>query len=263
MQKTKDWDPELYLKFGNERTQPSIDLVNRIHLHKQPQNILDIGCGPGNSGQVLVSRWPNAKLLGIDSSEAMIAKARKDYPRQEWIVADALKFTSPIKFDVVFSNATIQWITDHENLLKGFNELLSDKGVLAFQVPMFCDMPVKQAIEKAAGKSRWKSKLENCGKVFTFHNYRFYYDLLSPFGPLEMWEMYYLHVLESHEAIIEWVKSAGMKPYLDSLSESGEKANFEKEVLNEVRRIYPAQTDGRVIFPFKRLFVIGYKEKGR
>jgi trans-aconitate 2-methyltransferase len=260
MKQATDWNPELYLKFGNERTQPSIDLVNRIQLDKQPENIIDIGCGPGNSGQVLISRWPNAKLLGIDSSEAMIAQAKKDYPRQEWIVSDALKFISPIKFDVVFSNATIQWIPDHEKLLNGFCSLLSDNGVLAFQAPMFNHMPIRQAIAKVARESRWKSKLENCASVFTFHEAGFYYDLLSPrLSSLELWETYYLHVLESHEAIIDWIQSTGMKPYLDSLSGENEKSDFRTEALNEVKKDYPAQKNGKVIFPFRRLFVIGYK----
>ena len=234
--------------------------MNRIHLDKQPENIIDIGCGPGNSGQVLISSWPNAKLLGIDRSEAMIEKARKDYPRQEWVVADAIKFVSPIKFDVVFSNATIQWIPHHEKLLDGLCQLLSENGALAFQMPMFNGMPIRQCIERVAQGNRWKSKLENCASVFTFHEPGFYYDLLSSrVSSLEMWETYYLHVLESHDAIIDWIQSTGMKPYLDSLSDENEKADFRTEALNEVKRDYPAQKNGKVIFPFRRLFVIGYK----
>lgn len=262
MKQTKDWDPELYLKFESERTRPSIDLVNRINLAIQPENIIDIGCGPGNSGQILVARWPKAKFIGIDSSREMIEKARNDYPEKEWIISDASEFDSPIKFDVVYSNATIQWIPDHEQLLTGFYSLLSDNGALAFQVPMFRDMPIGKTIEKIAHNDRWKSRLENCGKVFTFHDHGFYYDLLSQrLCPLEIWQTDYVHVLESHEAIIEWTKGAGMKPYLDSLTGSNEKADFEMDVLSEVRKNYPVQNDGKVLFPFRRLFVIGYKGK--
>ncbi|MBN1428716.1 MAG: methyltransferase domain-containing protein, partial [Anaerolineae bacterium] len=125
MDKRNDWNPELYMKFGNERTQPSIDLVNRIRPNKQPQSMIDIGCGPGNSSQVLTQRWPNARLVGVDSSPSMIEMARRDYPQHEWVLADASTFSPDGRFDIVFSNATIQWLPDHERLLARFCVMLS------------------------------------------------------------------------------------------------------------------------------------------
>ena len=117
----KDWNPELYLKFDKERTQPSIDLVKRINFDK-PERILDIGCGPGNSTQILVLRWPDSEIIGIDNSPAMIEKARKDYPKQEWRILDAGTDEITGIFDIVFSNATIQWIPDHIKLLNKFHD---------------------------------------------------------------------------------------------------------------------------------------------
>src|SRR6266542_994395 len=112
-----DWNPDLYLKFNKERIQPSIDLVSRIAIN-DPKSIIDIGCGPGNSTQILAERWPKARIVGVDNSPAMIEKAKKDYPHQEWCVLDAGKVLILETYDVVFSNATIQWIPDHERLMK-------------------------------------------------------------------------------------------------------------------------------------------------
>lgn len=260
MNQNRDWSPERYLKFGNERTQPSIDIVNRIKINYQPQTIIDMGCGPGNSSKVLTDRWPDAKLVGVDHSPTMIERAQKDYPQNEWIVADAATFLPKNKVDIVFSNATIQWIFDHANLLKMFCSLLSDRGVLAFQVPKFDEMPVRLAIEKVAQAERWKRKTGDCFKVFTFHDCSYYYDILSKdLASIDLWETNYFHVLESHRAIIEWVKGAGMRPYLDCLENDSERAEFEETVLKEVKQTYFLQENGKVLFPFKRLFVIGYK----
>lgn len=137
----KDWNPDLYLKFGKERTQPSVDLVSKIELIN-PSNIIDIGCGPGNSTQILYQRWPNSKILGIDNSEAMIKKAKQDYPSQEWELIDAEKKVIQGKYDIVFSNATIQWIPNHYELFKRLKSNLYENGVLAVQLPFVPDATI-------------------------------------------------------------------------------------------------------------------------
>lgn len=259
MSSTNDWNPEAYLKFGNERTQPSIDLVNRIRTGSEPQAIIDIGCGPGNSSMVLAQRWPHARLVGVDSSPKMIEKAKTDYPQHEWILADASTFSTEEKFDIVFSNATIQWIPDHERLLNRLCSLLSRQGVLAVQVPRFTDMPLGKAIEKIAQEERWSRQVADCSSLFTYHDYRFYYDHLSKLlDRVEMWETDYLHVLESQAAVVEWIRSTGMKPYLESLDGEAARADFESDVLVEIKKDYPLQEDGKVLFPFRRLFFTGY-----
>lgn len=259
MEKKKDWNPELYLKFRNERTQPSVDLVNRIHIEFQPVNALDVGCGPGNSSQVLLDKWPGLRLTGMDNSPAMIDKAKKDYPGQDWVLADAFQYQPGEKFDIVFSNATIQWIPDHPALLARLSGMLSDRGVLAVQVPQFIKMPVGIAIRRVAGSARWAGKTKGSDDLFTFHDAGFYYDILSAkCGSVEIWETHYFHVLESHMAVLEWVRGAGLKPYLDRLGES-DKKDFEDEILLEIEKDYPAQKDGKVLFPFRRLFFIGYR----
>jgi trans-aconitate 2-methyltransferase len=255
----KDWNPDWYMQFSSERTQPSIDLTSRIN-QIEPESIIDIGCGPGNSTQVLANRWPKSKITGLDSSTAMIRKAKQDYPDQEWIVADALTYKPEIKYDIIFSNAAIQWIPDHEKLLTKFYEILTDNGIIAFQIPLFWDMPLGKIINNTAKDDRWKTKTESVSNLFTIHDYSFYYDQLSKlFNSIEIWETSYMHILNSHAAILEMMRSTGLKPYLERLDNDSEKRKFEQEVLKEIQSAYPIQKDGKVILPFKRLFFIGYK----
>jgi trans-aconitate 2-methyltransferase len=258
-----DWNPDLYLQFRSERTQPSIDLIARINLVK-PKSIIDIGCGPGNSTQVLVNRWPKAKITGLDSSSGMIKKAKHDYPNQEWIAADASTYEPEIKYDIVFSNAVIQWIPNHVNLLKRFNGMLSNSGLVAIQIPLFWDMPLGKIINYTSKDSRWKKKMGGVSDLFTIHNYSFYYDQLSEqFNSIEIWETQYLHIMNSHLSILKMMRSTGMKPYLDKLDNDSEINMFEKEVLREIENAYLKQKNGKVILPFKRLFFIGYKSHNK
>ena len=259
MQPDKDWNPDLYLKYRNERTQPSIDLISKIGASFQPGSILDIGCGPGNSSEALLQRWPGATLTGIDKSANMIEKAKTTYPNDVWIVADASKFTSDSKYDLVFSNATIQWIPNHQDLFKRLFNLINPGGVLAIEVPRFNEMPLAKAIQKTANKEIWKEATKGCSELFTYQDYKFYYDLMSSdYKSVEFWQTDYFHILESQYSIIDWIRSTGMKPYLDCLKDQ-EKPLFENEVMAEIKHDYPIQNDGKVLFPFKRLFMIGYK----
>ncbi len=260
MNQQSDWNPDQYLQFRNERTQPSIDLVRRINFPGSPEKIIDIGCGPGNSTQVLLQRWPDAICTGIDNSPAMIEKAKKDFPGQEWILSDALHFESDHPFDILFSNAAIQWIPNHKKLFDKLTDMLSKNGVIAIQIPKFQDMVLGQILQSVSGKKRWKKKTEGCSELFTYHDFTYYYDLLADqTKQIDMWETDYMHVMPSHAAIIEWSRSTGLKPYLDRMADEKEKKDFEEDLLTEIKKQYPKQKNSHVLFPFKRLFFIGYK----
>jgi trans-aconitate 2-methyltransferase len=255
----QDWNPDLYLKFDKERIQPSIDLVSRI-LIDNVSKIIDIGCGPGNSTQVLVQRWPHSQIIGVDNSPSMIEKAKKDYPNQNWEILDAGKEDFPDTYDIIFSNATIQWIPDHDQLFRKFFLNLNEKGLIAIQIPLFWDMPLAKAIEKIAMGNRWKSATKEISKLFTIHNYSYYFDQLSiHFDKIDIWETYYMHIMDSHVSILEMIRSTGLKPYLDGLETDNDKKDFEAQVLTEITKDYPKQKNGKVIFPFKRLFFIAKK----
>ena len=251
-----DWNPDLYLQFRSERTQPSLDLISRIDL-QSPKSILDIGCGPGNSTQVLVQRWPGARVSGLDSSPAMIEKARADFPKQEWICGDAALFATENRYDLVFSNAVIQWLPDHPALLKRFRELLNPGGTLAVQIPLFLDMPLASAIRRAAADPRWSAGTADIPQLFTIHTASFYYDTLAKlFTKVSLWLTDYMHIMGSHMAILEMIRSTGLKPYLERINDPRLCAEFEKATLKQIEAVYPEQEDGKVILPFKRLFFI-------
>jgi len=252
-----DWNPEIYLKFNNERLQPSIDLISRINIDN-PKAILDIGCGPGNSTQILSKHWPNSHITGIDNSKSMIEKAKNDYPGMEWIIADAALYESKIKYDILFSNAVIQWIPDHEKLLNKFYNMLSCQGILAVQIPLFWDMPLGKAIDKISNDQRWCKAVKGVNKLFTINNYSFYYNVLSNlFKSIEIWETDYMHIMDNHLSILEMIRSTGLKPYLERLNNSSVKKEYENEIFKKIEEDYPLQNNGKVILPFKRLFFIG------
>jgi trans-aconitate 2-methyltransferase len=260
MSNSTDWNPGLYLKFKDERTQPSIDLVNKIKIDYTPVNIVDIGCGPGSSSQILTEKWPSAHLVGVDSSPNMIEKANKDFPQNEWFLADAFEFNYPKKFDIVFSNATIQWIANHKLLMYKFHDMLSARGVLAIQIPLFWDMAIGKSIAKIALEDHWKHKLEDVENLFTIHDHHYYYDILSGlFSRIEIWKSSYIHVMESYKSILEMIRSTGLKPYLERLKSKEEKSLLEEKVLESIKDEYIIQKDGKVLFPFKRLFFTAYK----
>ena len=256
---SSDWDPGLYMKFADERIRPSTDLVARIDI-ENPKSIIDIGCGPGNSTQILHRRWPASSIAGIDNSPAMIEKARRDSPEQNWILGDASKMDHVEKYDIVFSNATIQWIPDHERLIPKLMDLVAEKGALAVQIPLYQLMPISGLIETVASQGTWKATTRGCMGLFTFHERGFYYDLLvHRCRLLEIWETSYIHVMNTHGDILEMIKSTGMRPYLELIESDKDKKDFEIEVLKAIEQAYPAQRNGRVLFPFKRLFFIAYR----
>ncbi|MFL0198621.1 methyltransferase domain-containing protein [Clostridium sp. WILCCON 0269] len=251
-----DWNSAQYLMFRNERTQPSIDLVNRIY-NDEPKKIIDIGCGPGNSTQVLAQRFPNAYVLGIDNSQNMIEKAKIDYPDLDFKICDAGKDLSILDndFDVVFSNACIQWIPNHNQLLKNMIGLLKPNGILAVQTPMNYQEPIHKIIEEVSTNEKWKSEFTN-PRIFYNLTQSEYFDLLSEISSeFSMWETIYCHKLKSHKDIMEWYRGTGLRPYLDVLSDE-KKKDFEQDVFNRVIKEYPIQKNGNVIFRFPRFFFI-------
>jgi len=254
-----DWDPELYLKFANERTQPAIDLVARIGL-AAPGSIIDVGCGPGNSTQLLARRWPDAQITGLDSSEKMIARAREDFPQLNWVVADATKFAAGRQWDLVFSSAALQWMGDHEALLPRLFGWVNPAGALAVQLPVNKDSPLHQSVLAVAEEVRWRSRTAACAGLLTYAAATFYYDLLAREAVrLDSWETTYYHVLSSHQGLIEWYRGTGMRPFLERLQTDADRREFEAEVMEKCRGDYPVRQDGKVLYPFKRLFFIAYR----
>ena len=253
-----DWSATKYLQFGNERTQPSIDLANRIP--GEPTRVLDIGCGPGNSTAVLGRRFPNAQIIGVDNSPNMIETAQKKHPEFSFLLCDVSNDLSELgKCDLVFSNACLQWVPNHRELLPKLFDLLNPAGFLAVQMPNQAKAPVHQIVSELVTKQPWNSRFGGNPRSFHMLSESDYYDLLTGLSSqVTMWETMYYHQMESHSSILEWYRGTGLRPYLNALSEE-ERPLFEQAVLEEIAKRYPVQKNGKILFRFHRLFFLAGK----
>jgi len=253
------WDAELYLKFSSERTRPSVDLAARVAI-PDPGRIIDLGCGPGNSTTVLGQRWPKAHITGLDNSSEMIAAASRSYPQYEWLIGDISAWTAEVPFDVVFSNASLQWVPGHEVLFPHLFAQVAPGGALAVQMPAHFDSALQREILETAEDPAWRHLMGQALNAFTKQPPSFYYNLLQPLAALlEIWETEYYHVVDSPHSIIEWFRGTGLRPFLAVLESEDQRKRFEELLLAKYTRAYPPQNDGRILFPFRRLFIIAYQ----
>ncbi len=257
-----DWEPKQYLKFERERTQPSIDLVSRIRLDA-PSRIIDIGCGPGNSTLVLKNRWPQAAVIGLDSSGAMLQKARETSDVVEWIHADtANDLTFLGKFDLVFSNAAVHHMPDKPRVLTRFFDLLHPNGALAVQVPDTRELPFAMELQKLACSGKWKNYFETNEYPDKFHGFSYYYDILCGLtNTMEMWQTDYIQRVPDHAGIVEWYKGSGMRYYLSALPGEPEQAALLSDFEHALKAVYPKEKDGSVLMPMRRLFFVAYRDE--
>jgi trans-aconitate 2-methyltransferase len=251
-----EWDSAQYLKFHDERTQPCRDLVARIAI-PAPARVIDLGCGPGNSTEVVAGRWPEARITGLDCSPAMIASARAKHPEWDWIAGEIAEWAEgEERYNLVFSNAALQWAPDHARLFPRLFGRVADRGALAIQVPANWDGPAHLAMREVGRRFGIDRRVR---EWFT-HDDAFYYDVLSPHtSRLDLWATEYVHIMDGHEAIVEWYRGTGMRPFLEALTGEEERTQFAAEYREALREAYPVQSDGRVLFPFRRLFVLAYR----
>ncbi|MBT1172020.1 methyltransferase domain-containing protein [Bifidobacterium sp. MA2] len=253
------WDSQQYLRFEKERTQPSRDLAMQLPPDDgSVARLIDIGCGPGNSTAVLRERYPHAEILGVDSSPEMIASAREAHPDIDFALCDVSKpeglAALPHDVDVVFSNACIQWVPDHVRLIPALLGLLKSGGVLAVQTPMNYEEPIHRIIADLVHSPAYADKLPQAREFFNLTPPEYWELLHASAASFRMWTTAYLHTLPSHEAIMDWYRGTGLRPYLQALPDDGARAAFETEVAVRVREAYPTRSDGSVVFPFPRFF---------
>jgi len=252
------WNPNQYLKFEEERTRPCQDLVNAVQL-QNPRRIIDLGCGPGNSTQVLMARWPDASITGLDNSEQMIAVAKEKYPHGHWLQADIDDWQADEAYDLVFSNAALQRLPNHAKLFPHLLRQVKPGGVLAFQMPVNKDAPANQLMRNLATSENWRQYFPQEVRDWHAHDPTFYYEVLSPHASrIDLWRTEYFLILSGAEAIVEWYKGTGLRPFLGLLPQDMQ-ARFLNEYLQLIKKIYLPQPDSRVIFPFLRSFVIAYR----
>lgn len=250
-----DWNAQQYKKFEKERTQPSIDLIHRIEI--KPESILDIGCGPGNSTHQLKIHFPNAHILSVDQSSDMLAKAKASYADLSFRKANIPKDLESLdSYDLIFANACLHWIPDHSVLLPKLIDQLNDNGMLAVQMPMVQMAIFYRCLHEVLKRQKWNA----LNRIHNFHNVspEKTYDILVPISHVSMWETTYYHVLENHEAIIEWYKGSGLRPYLAQLEEK-KKAELILDLLGILKKEIPKQRDGSVLLKMPRFFFMAKK----
>lgn len=248
------WSAKQYTMFEQQRTRPVRDLVAAIP-NVDVHTAVDLGCGPGNSTQVLAERYPQAQITGMDSSDDMLLDARQRLPALDFELADIGAWNPARQFDVILANASLQWLPDHATLYPHLVSHLTPGGTLAVQTPDNLDEPAHQLARDLAAQGPWAAKI-GAVKHNSRHTASQYYELLSQHcSTVDVWRTTYQHPLADHAAVVEWFKGSALRPFLAPLSDD-EKAAFLQQYHARITQAYPALSDGTVLLPFPRLFII-------
>ncbi|MCW4116554.1 trans-aconitate 2-methyltransferase [Aurantimonas sp. MSK8Z-1] len=250
-----DWQPDLYLRFERERTRPARDLLAAVDLDA-PRHVVDLGCGPGNSTELLAERWPQAEILGIDTSPAMLRAAAERLPRSRFEAGDAATWTPREAPDLIFANAVLQWVPNHAALMPRLFSLLAPGGVLAVQMPDNLDEPSHRLMREVAAEPHFAGILGDALALRTrLLDLQAYYDLLAPgAAEVEVWRTVYHHPMTTPAAIIEWLSSTGLKPFVEPLPEA-ERTAFLERYEAALDAAYPRRADGQRLLAFPRSFI--------
>lgn len=249
------WSPKKYLLFEDHRTRPVHELAARIPL-ASPEYIVDLGCGPGNSTAVLAERWPDAKIIGVDSSSEMLTQARALLPAVEWSLADIAKWQPQEPVDLVFANASLQWVPDPEAILRRLISYVAPKGVLAFQVPANHEGPPHTVIDAVLRELDFERQIDRSHLSRFVLSPNAYFRILANEGAtIDAWDTEYLQVLEGENVVLAWVKGTALVPILASLS-AANAAPFLELLTQRLHEAYPPEQSGKTLLPFRRRFVV-------
>lgn len=254
------WNPDLYLRYAAYRARPAEDLLPRLEVNI-PGDIYDLGCGPGTLTKKLKDRWPDRRVIGVDSSPSMLSSAREKFPSGiEWQQADIAQWKAASTAALVFTNAALHWVGNHEALLPHLMAQVAPGGVLAVQVPVSGPEPYHKCIEAVAAMPKWRERFKDVHPHGDPLSAQAYYDLLTPAcRDIDVWETDYHHVLEGDNPVTEWISSTGLVPFLSVLPES-EKADYLADYSACAKAAYARQADGKVLFTMHRLFIIATKK---
>ncbi len=259
------WNSSQYLKFANERTQPSIDLAARLTLDT-PARIIDLGCGPGNSTASVARRYPTAAITGLDSSPDMLVTAAKVHPEWTWQQASIEQWaeagTQPgaERYDLVFSNAALHWVTDHATSLPKIFARVAPGGALAFQMPHSLAQAHQSCMRALPNTPKWRAHFPTPPDAWQVEPVGFYYDLFARHAArVHLWLTEYIYVFDGVQGIVEWHRGAALRPFLARLPDDAARAEFLADYLAAIAPHYPPQANGKVLLPFRRLFVIAYR----
>ena len=255
------WDPLKYVQFGDYRDRPFFDLTGRIHAH-QPHAVVDLGCGPGNLTAPLAQRWPQAKVVGLDTSAEMLAKAAvqaESRPGLSFGLADIAEWTPPAETDVVVTNAALQWVPGHREMLPGWLAALKPGAWFGMQVPGNFNAPSHVLMRELASSARWSPQLDGVlrGGESVGEPAEYLRIMLDAGCTADAWETTYQQVLSGTDPVLNWVRGTALRPVLAVLSDEEGRA-FEAEYAAALRAAYPGTLHGTV-FPFRRIFAVAQK----
>ena len=255
------WDANLYLKFADARMRPALDLMARLdpaNAARPGHAIYDLGCGAGNISRILAERFPDGPIVGIDSSEDMLAKARSQTAdkRVTFEKGDLAHFKPGTPPSILYSNAAYQWLPGHIDMFPGLLKTLPSGGQLAIQMPRNLDAPSHALMRTAAEAGPWRDKLKNVGSVIRVEEPAQYYDKLKPLcADLDIWESIYQQVLTGKDPVAQYTSSTGLRPFIEALDEKEGKAFYECYA-GMIAKAYPTRADGITLFPFRRMFIV-------
>jgi len=254
------WSAGQYVKFEDERTRPARDLLAQVPL-ASVERAIDLGCGPGNSTELIVERYGATNVSGLDSDDNMLEAARKRMPGTVFAKADLASWRPEGPVDLLFANAVFQWLPNHLDILDQLMDSLKPGGVLAVQMPDNLNEASHLMMEETGKSGPWS---ETFAKKSVRRNPLpapsvYYNRLIGKSARVDIWHTNYNHALENAAAIVEWVKGTGLRPYLDHAGAEHRDA-FTAEYLKHIEKAYPPLADGKVLLRFPRLFMIAVKK---
>ena len=256
------WDPAKYVQFGEHRDRPYFDLTARVHADA-PRRVVDLGCGPGNLTATLAERWPMAEVTGLDSSAEMLAQSvvhTRQLPNLSFDLADIAGWTPPAETDVVVTNAALQWVPGHREMLAGWLGALKPGAWFALQVPGNFNSPSHTLMRGLAESAEWAGRLAGVLRHDVVGEPDDYLHIMLDAGcDADAWETTYFQLLPGRNPVLEWVRGTGLRPVLAALS-SGEGSDFEAEYSARLAEAYPTGPHGTV-FPFRRVFAVARKRQ--
>jgi trans-aconitate 2-methyltransferase len=251
------WEPQTYLRYSEIRFRAGLDLIARIPKRNYAQ-IYDLGCGTGHLAHILADTFPGSRVIGLDSSPEMLAEARREFPAISWQEADINTWHPPNPPNLIFSNASFQWVPAHEKLFPSLLQSLSADGILAIQMPRHFESPSHLELKDLVKRSQWRNQLQPL-LLATIPTPETYWRWLSPHArDLDIWESIYLQVLDGPDPVVNFMRGTALRPFLSALSPS-EGDRFVQAFAERMAAAYPPQPNGQTLFPFRRLFMVAQR----
>ena len=255
------WDPDQYHRFDDHRLRPALELLHRVPA-ADASLVYDLGCGTGTVTRIIAERFPTARVIGLDSSPEMLAKASATPSRIEWVRADIADWEPEHAPQLIYSNAALHWLEGHETLFPRLLGHLAPRGCLAVQIPLSRSQPSHVLMCETlanggiGGSPLGDEPLAAAAAREWVLDSGAYHDLLAPHAAtLDIWETEYLHRLEGDDAVLEWVRATGLRPVLNGLA-GADLERFLEVYRKRLRAAYPHRADGHTVYPFQRLFLV-------